>query len=561
LKPRSAYRIVGTSRRNLDHPAIVTGRIRFGLDQRVPGMLYAVVERAPVFGAQVIAVDDKAARAVPGVRDVILIDADRMPFFGDNNPHPANGVAVLADSTWSAMQGRRALKVTWDDRGGTTEGTAVMRVVAQRLITRQDRWSTAIGGDVDKALAGAHRRLVAVYETPLLAHAQMEPMNCLARVANGRCEVWAPTQMPEYVRVAAQRITKLPASAITVHVVRMGGAFGRRFYADYAAEAIALAQSAGRPVQVVWGREDDTRHGFYRPAGYHLLRGGTDRRGRIAAWEHRLFNASRSAFLDQPAPPGQEENPGEVGSWDYPAVPAPAFRIGYSPIASLIPRGQWRSVENSSNVFVIQGFLDELAHLSQRDPLAFRLDLVARATSLTNPKNRYEPDRLERVLRAAGERAGWGRPLPRGWGRGIAACYANQSYVAEVVEVQVEKDRVIPRRVVAAVDAGLVVAPDGAEAQVRGAVVMGLSVALHEEITVTGGKVDQGNFDTYPVMRLPEAPVVEVEFLGTGDMPGGLGEPALPPAAPALVNAIYAATGIRLRRLPIRPADLTGSGR
>jgi len=306
-------------------------------------------------------------------------------------------------------------------------------------------------------------------------------------------------------------------------------------------------------VQVVWTREDDLRHDFYRPAGYHLLRGALDGGGRIAVWEHRLFNASRGHYLQWAAMPGQELNPGEVSADDYPFRVAPLQRIAYSPIASRIPRGQWRAVENSSNVFVTQSFIDELAHLAGADPLAFRLELIQRQRDQVVLDD-YEPDRLAAAFRLAAERAGWGTPLPAGRGRGIAGCYANQSYVAQVAEVTVRPDGGIAvDRVVCAVDCGLVVNPPDARAQVEGSIVQGLSAALGEEITVTGGRVDQGNFDTYHVLRIGEASRIEVHFTPGGTKPGGLGEPALPPVSAAVANAIFAASGKRVRRLPLVP--------
>jgi len=555
LKPREEFRLIGQGRPNLDHPQIVAGRMAFGSDTRLPGMLYAVVERAPVFGAAVRRVDETKARAVRGVRAVVSIDADRIPEFGENNPRPANGVAVIADSTWAALRGRQALMIEWDERGGREEGTAAMRAACEQLAGGQDRWVTARGEAIDTGLQRAARRVEATYEVPLLAHAPMEPMNCTAWLRDGRCEVWAPTQNPEYVGVAAQQITGLAPAQITVHVTRMGGAFGRRFYADYAAEAIYLARASGAPVQVLWTREDDLGHDLYRPAGYHRLRAGVDQSGAIVAWEHRLWNASRGHYLGWTPPPGRELNPGELSPDDYPVVLGPAFRYAYTPLSSRIPRGQWRAVENSANVFVIQGFLDELAHAAQLDPLAFQLAVLDRNRELLVRDSRYDAGRLAAVLRAAAERAGWSRPLPAGSGRGIAGCFANNSYVAEVVEVTVSPSRdVHVQRVVAVVDCGQVVNPGGARAQVEGSVLQGLSAAFREEITVTAGRVDQRNFDQYPLLRLAEAPPIDVHFIVSAGAPGGLGglgEPALPPVAPALANAIFAASGQRVRRLPL----------
>jgi isoquinoline 1-oxidoreductase beta subunit len=554
LKRPADYRLVGRGRRNLDHTAIITGAARFGLDTRVPGMLYAAIVRAPVFGGRVLHVDDADARTVTGVRQVVPIDADAMPGFGENNPHPANGVAVIAGSTWAALQGRRVLKVEWDHRGGEADGTEAMRAACVERAKEPDAFARIEGSVVERELGRSSRALEVVYETQLLSHAPMEPMNCIADVRPTRCEIWAPTQNPIYVQTAAEKITGLPPAAITVHVTRMGGGFGRRFYADFAAEAIAASKAAGAPVQVVWTREDDLRHGFYRPAGYHLLRGALDGGGRIAVWEHRLFNASRGHYLQWEAMPGEALNPGEVSADDYPFRVAPVQRIAYSPIASRIPRGQWRAVENSMNVFVTQSFIDELAHLAGADPLEFRLELIQRQRDQV-VIDQYEPDRLAAVFRTAAERARWGSPLPAGRGRGIAGCFANGSYVAQVAEVTVGDDGgVSVDRVVCAVDCGLVVNPPDARAQVEGSIIQGVSVALNEEITVTGGRVDQGNFDGYRVLRIGQTPEIEVHFTAGGTRPGGLGEPALPPVPAAVANAVFAASGKRLRRLPLVPA-------
>ncbi|HEX2451803.1 MAG TPA: molybdopterin cofactor-binding domain-containing protein, partial [Gemmatimonadales bacterium] len=529
LKRPSEFKLLGRGRRNLDHGTIVTGAARFGIDTRVPGMLYAAIERAPVFGGRVARVDARDATAIAGVKHVVVIDADAMPAFGENCPRPANGVAVVATSTWAALQGRRALKVEWDHRGGESDGTAAMRAACVARALEPDKFARIEPAVVERELSRSSRRLDAVYETQLLAHAPMEPMNCVADVRPTRCEVWAPTQNPICVRTTAEKITGLDPSAIVVHVTRMGGAFGRRFYADFAAEAIAASKAAGAPVQVVWTREDDLRHGFYRPAGYHLLRGALDGGGRIAAWEHRLFNASRGHYLGWEPMPGEELNPGEVSADDYPFRLAPVQRVAYSPIASRIPRGQWRAVENSSNVFVTQSFIDELAHLAGADPLAFRLELIQRQRDQI-VIDEYEPDRLAAVFRAAAARADWGTPLPAGRGRGIAGCFANASYVAQVAEVSVKPDGGISvDRVICAVDCGLVVNPPDALAQVEGSIIQGVSITLGEEISVTRGRVDQGNFDSYRLLRIGQAPRIEVYFTPGGTKPGGLGEPALPP--------------------------------
>ena len=411
LKDASTFTLIGRPTRQRDAPDIVAGRARFGLDARVPGMRYACIERAPVFGARALTVDAVAARALGGVTDVITLEVESLPGFGDNNPRPVSGVAVLATSTWAALNGRRALKVTWSE-GASAEDSERRRAECARLAAAAPERVVRNDGDFERAWAGAARTLQAVYEVPLLAHAPMEPMNCLADVRAGRCEVWAPTQNPLAARDVAAAVSGVPPAAVTVHVMRCGGGFGRRFYSDYVAEAVLLSRRSGAPVQVVWTREDDMRHGFYRPASYHAMRGALDAAGRPVAWSQHLVNAQRGEFLAWRLPPGASTFAAgdELGPFDFPAGCIPNLRLAGTAVHGCpVPLGQWRSVEDSTNVFVYQSFIDELAHLAGADPLAYRLAdprRTARAAVL-QPHLRHRPP--ARRARGGGARRGLGQ--------------------------------------------------------------------------------------------------------------------------------------------------------
>jgi isoquinoline 1-oxidoreductase beta subunit len=546
------FTLVGTPQGNVDTPDIVVGETRFGLDVRVPGMLYATVARAPIFGARARSFRADVALALPGVRRVVRVDAEAFPSFPPNSPKPPSGVAVLADSTWAALRGRDALEVEWNGGARDASTDRFWRRCEEALGRPPDRVLREDGA-FDRAYGEASTRHEAQYRVPFLAHAPMEPLSCTARMEADGCELWAPTQNPASAREAAALVTGLPPEAVTVHPVRMGGAFGRRFYSDFVAEAAHLSAAVAAPVQVVWSREDDVRHGLYRPAGCHRLRAALGADGLPLAWSHRMANASRARHLRRGGEPGD----GELSAGDFPAGFVPHFRLGYSEVESAIPRGQWRAIRYSGSVPVLESFLDELAAVAGRDPLAYRLALLERRGA--GPEGRFDAARtrrLRRVLELAARRAGWGSRPPPGHALGIAGSYANGAFVAHVAEASVD-DAGRPRvhRVVSAVDCGFAVNPDGVRAQVEGSVAMGISAALGEEITVEDGRVVQGNFDTYRILRLDRMPDVEIHIVPSEAPPSGMGEGALPPTIPAVTNAISAAAGMRVRELPLGRAN------
>jgi isoquinoline 1-oxidoreductase subunit beta len=543
-KDPARYRLLGTRVPGVENPGIVTGRAGYGMDARVPGMLFACVLHPP-FGHRLAALDSARAEQVPGVHRIIPIEPQPSPL------QLRQGVAVVGDSTWAAMQGQRALVATWEaapDQPVTDSATLRMR-----MLEAVGRPGEAIrnDGDVDAALAGAARTIEATYEVPLLAHAPMEPMNCLADVRADRAEIWGPMQDPAGVQELVARVTGLDPAVVRVHLTRAGGGFGRRLLSDYGAEAATVSKAMGRPVQIVWTREEDLRQDFYRPCGVHRLRAALDASGRLIAWDQHLANPSRYAYALAKRPPVDSE----LYADDFPARFLPHVRLAYTPVESGIPLGAWRSTLHSSNAFAVQSFVDELAHAQGREPLEFRLELIGAPRRLDYAAHGgpvFDTGRLAGVLRLAAGKAGWGRPLEAGRARGIAGHFTFGSYAAQVVEVSRDPaGGVRVDRIVAAVDCGRVVNLGGAEAQVQGGTLDGLGAALHGEITVQSGRTDQGNFDGYRLLRLREAPKIEAHFVRSEEPPAGLGETAVPPVAPALANAVFALTGERIRRLPM----------
>jgi isoquinoline 1-oxidoreductase beta subunit len=549
LKKSEQFRIVGTSIPRTDTPAKVDGSAVFGLDVKVPGMLYAVVARCPTFGGKAKRVDATKAKAVSGVREVVEIPAHQ-------GAHSAGGVAVVADSTWAAIQGRDALEIEWDHGPHANETSQSLRQQFESLAQKPGK-VIRNDGDAPAKLEGATKKVEAVYELPFLAHATMEPMNCTADVRADRAEVWAPAQGPEWVLGAVAEVAQLPPRSVVVHTLLMGGGFGRRYHADFAVEATQISKAVGKPVKVVWTRDDDMQHDFYRPASYHRLSGTVDEQGRVSAWMHRILSPSIAAFWGWGG--GAKPELSEVSGAADLAYAIPNIRVEYAQAETGVPVAWWRSVEHSFTAFAVECFIDELAAAARLDPVTFRRRLLQEPRQVPNPvspESVLDTRRLKGVLELAAEKAGWGKPLRQGRARGIACHFSFSTYVAQVAEVSVGKTGAVRvHRVVCAVDCGQPINPDGVKAQMESGIVYGLTAALKGEIAIKDGRVEQSNFHDYEMLRINQMPVIEVHIVPSTEAPTGTGEPGLPPIAPAVANAIFAATGQRIRRLPIRTED------
>ncbi|SAL42898.1 aldehyde oxidase [Caballeronia peredens] len=525
LKDAKDFKIVGTPVKRLDSPEKLDGTAMFGLDVRLPDMVYAAIVNCPVFGGTLASVDDSNAKKIPGVRQVVKFD---------------NGVAVIGDHTWAAKRGAAALKIEWNE--GASANVSTKQIVDDMASASQRTGAVARKeGDVNNAFSGAKTRVDAIYVQPFLAHATMEPINCTVHVRPDGCDIWLGTQVPTRVRDAGMKATGLPADKIVVHNHLLGGGFGRRLEFDMATQALKIGKALGVPVKVTWSREEDIQHDMYRPCYYDKLSAGLDANGKPVAWTHRIVGSSVLARFAPPAVKnGVDPDAVEVAS-DLP-YDLPNQLIDYVRLEPRdVPTAFWRGVGPTRGTFVVESFIDELAVQAKIDPVKYRRDLLGKSPRARN------------VLDVATQAAGWGQQtMPQGQGRGVSVMHAFGSFFAIVADVAVDKDGAVKvNRIVCAVDCGMVVNPNTVEAQVQGGIIFGITAALYSEITIKDGRVEQSNFTDYRILRIHETPPVEVHIVKSTEAPGGIGEPGTAALAPAITNAIYAATGKRLRQLPV----------
>ncbi len=530
LKDPRTFRLITKPMKRLDTPEKVNGKAVFGIDVRQAGMLTCLIARPPIFGATMKSFDDSRARVLPGVRKVV--------------PVPS-GVAVIADTFWQAKKARDVLRVEWDDGALHSFSTAeLMRQYREQAASPGK--SIRRDGDPDAALAKAARKLEAVYEVPYLSHLMMEPLNCAVDLRGDSCEIWTGTQFQTVDRAAAAKTAGLPPEKVQIHTTYLGGGFGRRAnpQSDFVVEAVHVAKAAGAPVKVVWTREDDMQGGWYRPAYLHAIAGGVDAGGNALCWRSRLVG--QSIIAGTPFEPvlmkGGYDPTSVEGADDLPYA-IPNLAVEYHQTTINVPVQWWRSVGHSHTAFATECFMDELAALAGKDPYQFRRALLTR-----------HPRHLA-VLDLAAQKAGWGKPLPKGRGRGIAVHSSFESYTAHVAEVSVADDKVTVHRIVCAVDCGKYVNPNIVAAQLEGGAVFGASAALFQEMTFENGRLQQTNFHTFPVMRINECPEIETHIVESNEKSGGMGEPGVPDIAPVIANAIFGVTGKRIRKLPIRMSE------
>jgi len=557
LKDPARFRLLGQRIGGVDNAAIVSGKPLFGIDVQVPGMLHAVFVKCPVFGGKPLRANLDALRALPGVKDAFIVDGT------DNLNGLRPGVAIVATSTWSAIKARRSLDVQWDEGSGARHSWADFTAQARAAGKRPGTTMLRQDGDVAGALAGAFKTVEAAYSYPFISHASMEPQNCTAWFRpDGTLELWAPTQNPNAGQALVSTTFGIPKDRIALHIIRSGGGFGRRLSSDFIVEATAIAQRVKAPVKLTWTREDDVQHDHFRPGGFHFLRGGVDKAGRAVAWHNHFVTFANRIEQDGKSilRPGSG---GNLSPDEFPGRWLANCQLEQTALECRIPMGPWRAPGSCVFAWAFHSFIDELAHAGGRDPLAFRLELLGDKDLMAPSVERgqsYDVARMRTVLQTAADKAGWGKKtFPRGQGQGIAFHFSHRGYVAQVAEVTVSKEgKLTVDRVVVATDIGpTIINLSGAENQVEGSVIDGLSTLLLPELNIENGRITQSNFHDYQLLRIGDAPAkIEMHFVKSDHPVTGLGEPALPPLAPAVCNAIFAATGIRIRELPLHKTNL-----